>query len=582
VTRAARHAPCDIVNGTVPPTWTTGTTEVFKTGSWRSALPRHIRAPSPCHIACPVDGDIAEWMGRARSGDFRGAFDILARHNPFPAVSGRVCHHPCESACNRAGFDTPLAICKLERYVGDIALRERWAFTPVPPTHEQRVAIVGGGPSGLSAAFHLHRRGYAVTLLEARSELGGVMRFGIPPYRLPRDVLDGEVARIVALGVDVRCGAPLASAEDFARLRADYDAVYVATGAARPKRLAALDYAQAHVMDGAEYLARANAGAAPRLGRRVVVVGGGSAAIDVARTARRAGHDVTVVALEGIDALPAQHEEVHEALEESVVLVHGAMLRRATVADGEVRIECVRVRFERGAARGEFTVTPLLDTEFSLAADAIVTAIGQDPELAAFPAQLARDRSLLAVDARQATDMEGVYAGGDIASMARFVTEAIAMGKRAAAEIDRALAARRAPSAKAANASPARDSPTARTNGSEAIAPTEGVVELATINTSYYQQQARAVVETLDPGARVATNAEVQRGFDPVQALAEASRCFSCGTCIDCDNCVVYCPDLAVHREGSGYVVLTDYCKGCGLCVKECPTGSMKMVEEQR
>jgi NADPH-dependent glutamate synthase beta subunit-like oxidoreductase/Pyruvate/2-oxoacid:ferredoxin oxidoreductase delta subunit len=545
-----------------PSTWTTGTTEVFKTGTWRAALPQHIHAPSPCHAACPVNGDIAEWIGRARARDFRGAWEILTRNNPFPAVTGRVCHHPCEAACNRAGFDGSLAICRLERYVGDRALAEGWAFAPIELSRDERIAVVGGGPSGLSAAFHLRRRGYAVTLFESRQELGGLMRYGIPSYRLARSVLDGEIARIVALGIDMRCGESIETPEDFERVRAGFDAVYLANGARCQKRLPRLDYTRPWVIDGADYLARANAGVPPALGKRVVVIGGGSAAIDVARSARRAGHEVTILALESVSQMPAQREEVVEALEEGIALVDGAMLTDANDRGGAgLSLECERVRFETGASRGQFTVTRLAGTEFCLEADAVVPSIGQDPDLAPLSAGLETDGALLKADARQATSVERVYAGGDVASMARFVTEAIGMGKRAAREIDRALRG---------------------TAGPDADFDTESVVPLAAINTFYYPEQTRAVEQRLPAARRLAGDSEVQIGFDLEQALAETERCFSCGTCIECDNCVHYCPDLAVKREAGGYVVLTDYCKGCGLCVKECPTGSMKMVEEAR
>jgi NADPH-dependent glutamate synthase beta subunit-like oxidoreductase len=546
------------MNGPIPPIWTTGSTEVFKTGSWRAALPQHIRAPSPCHAACPVNGDIAEWIGLARAGDTRGAWEVLTRHNPFPAIAGRICHHPCETACNRAGFDQPLAICGLERFVGDTALAEGWSFAPPAQERGERIAIVGGGPSGLSAAFQLRRRGYRVTLFEAQPALGGLMRYGIPPYRLARAVLDGEIARIVALGVEVRCGEPLATEEDLQRLRDEYDAVFLATGARRQKRLPQLDDAQPWVMDGAAYLAQSSLGAPPALGRRVVVIGGGSAAFDVARSARRGGHEVTIVALEGTKQLPAQREEIEEALEEGVTLVTGSMLTAARpMADG-IRLHLVRVRFEPGAQRGRFTVTPLADSDFALMADAVVPSIGQDPDLSAL-GLLAADGNLLRVDATQATSAERVYAGGDLASMARFVTEAIGMGKRAAWQIDRVL----------------------RGAGAEA-ADGEPLVPLAAIATAYYDRQQRAEAARLEPPQRLAGDAEVQLGFDVDAALAEAARCFSCGTCVLCDNCVNVCPDLAVRREGAGYVVLGDYCKGCGLCVRECPTGSMKMVEEAR
>lgn len=540
-----------------PTTWTTGTTEVFMTGTWRSALARHIQAPSPCHVACPMNGDIAEWIGRARARDFRGAWEILTRHNPFPAVAGRICHHPCEAACNRTGYDQPLAICRLERFVGDQALAEGWAFAPVETSRKERIAVVGGGPSGLSAAFQLRRRGYAVTLLESRAELGGLMRYGIPSYRLARSVLDGEIARIVALGIDVRCGEAMGTSADFERLRREFDAVYLAIGAGRQKRLPRLDYTQPWVMDGADYLARASA--APALGKRVVVIGGGSAAIDVARTALRAGHEVAILALESVAQLPAQREEVAEALEEGVRLVDGAMLTEAFDAGSAgLVLKCLRVQFEAGAKKGQFNVTPIAGSEFTLDADAIVPSIGQDPDLAALSVVLETDGALLKADRQQATSVERVYAGGDVTSMARFVTEAIGMGKRAAQAIDRALR-RSAPDA----------------------GDTEAVVALGSINTFYYPRQARAAEQRLDVAQRLASDCEVQIGFDLERALAETERCFSCGTCIYCDNCVIYCPDMAVQRANGGYVVLTDYCKGCGLCVKECPTGSMKMVEER-
>jgi NADPH-dependent glutamate synthase beta subunit-like oxidoreductase len=555
-------------NDAVPSIWTTGTTEVFKTGTWRSALPQHIHAPSPCHASCPVNGDIAEWIGRARARDFRGAWEILTRHNPFPAVAGRICHHPCEAACNRAGFDGSLAICRLERHVGDEALAEGWAFAPIDAPRKERIAVVGGGPSGLSAAFHLRRRGYAVTLFESGPELGGLMRYGIPPYRLARSVLDGEIARIVALGIEVRCGESMETPEDFERLRAEFAAVYLAIGARCQKRLPRLDYTRPWVMDGADYLAQANAGAPPVLGKRVVVIGGGSAAIDVARSARRAGHEVTILALESVAQMPAQPEEVAEALEEGIVLSDGAMLTEAIDAGSAgLSLKCVRVRFEASASRGQFTVTPVADGEFSFDADAIVPAIGQDPELAPLEAALEINGALIKADPRQATSLERVYAGGDVSSMARFVTEAIGMGQRAAREIDRVLRGS-APDADGADAGADPDA--------------EPIVPLAAINTFYYPGQARAVEARLPVAERLASGAEVQIGFDLEGALAETERCFSCGTCIQCDNCVHYCPDLAVKREEDGYVVLTDYCKGCGLCVKECPIGAMKMTEEDR
>jgi NADPH-dependent glutamate synthase beta subunit-like oxidoreductase len=549
-----------------PPIWTTGTTESLKTGTWRAALPVYQEQPAPCHLACPVEGRTAQWMQQALARDWHGAWLTLTENNPFPAIVGRVCHHPCEAACNRGEYDAPLAVCSLERYVGDRALAEGWRLEPAPVARKERVAIVGGGPSGLSAAYQLRRLGYAVTIFEAQPELGGLLRDGIPPYRLPRAVLDGEIARLLELGIEVRCGASVATVHRFARLRADCDAVYLAIGAGRQKRLAQLDYAAPWVMDGAAYLLQANAGAPPALGRRLAVIGGGSAAIDVARSARRAGCNVSLIALEREAQMPAQREEVLQALEEGITLVDGALLRSAVHSAEGAALECVRVHFEPGQRRGEFKATPIAGSEFALTADAVVPAIGQDPELALLQSFARTEGPLLWTGAGGATSAAGVFAGGDVASNARFVSQAIGMGRRAAREIDRWLRADDAASVGAGTALPL-----AAAN-----------ISFAAINTSYHPHAARSASARLEPAKRLRGHAEVQLGLDAEQAAAEAARCFSCGRCISCDNCFYYCPDMAISRVAGGYAVAGDYCKGCGLCVEECPTGSIAMHEERK
>ena len=539
-------------NAALPPTiWTTGTTEVIKTGTWRAALPVYYRPPSPCRLACPVNGRIADWIQLAKARDYFGAWTALVENNPFPAVAGRVCHHPCESACNRAGYDEALAICALERHIGDIALAEGWQF-PEAPLSQDRIAIIGGGPSGLSAAYQLRRRGYAVTIYEAKRELGGLLRDGIPPYRLPRAVLDGEIRRVLALGIDVHAGVGLASSEQFLQLRAEYDAVYLAMGARRQKRLPQLDYRQPWVVDGAAYLAAANAGAPPALGRRVVVIGGGSAAMDVARSARRAGHEVSVLALESEAQMPAQREEVVQAREEGVAFFDGASLR--SVSNG--KLNCIRVHF-KSASPLEFT--PIAGSEFTIEADAVVPAIGQDPDLTVLRPLLDVEGALIHTDERRSTSLRGVFAGGDVASNARFVTQAIGMGKEAALEIDRWLM------------------------GDVALrGATEAPVSRSAINTFYHPRAERAASPLRAPNERLPGYAEVKGDLAAEQALAEAARCFSCGRCTLCDNCLQYCPDMAVRRIPGGYAIAAEYCKGCGLCVQECPTGSIAMREEQR
>ncbi len=549
------------VGAPIPTAWTTGTTEVLKTGTWRAALPRYVSAPSPCHLACPVAGESAEWIGRVRERDFRGAWEILVRNNPFPATAGRICHRPCEGACNRSGFDSSLAIRALERHVGDRAIAEGWRFPPPPSERAEPVAVVGGGPSGLSAAYHMRRRGYRVALFERERELGGLMRYGIPAYRLPRAVLDAEIDRILALGIDLRLGAAIDRPEDLARLRAEFGAVYLAVGAGRQKRLQTLDYEKPWAIDGAAWLRRANAGRPPALGPRLAVVGGGSAAIDVARGARRFGHEVTLIALEREGEMLAQRSEIEEAIEEGVRLQDGAMIERVTERGAKsLALECVRVDFIAGAERGSFRVERIAGSEFRIAADAVVSAIGQDPDLGAIEGALSTRRALIETGEAQTTSAPDLYAGGDAASMERFVTAAIGMGRRAALAIDASFAAAR------------------RERG----AASERPVPLAAIATFYYPKGERPCERRLGVEERLRGEAEVEFGILPEEAPREAERCFSCGTCIFCDNCFLYCPDLAVRRIPSGYEVLGDYCKGCGICVKECPTGSMEMAEELR
>jgi NADPH-dependent glutamate synthase beta subunit-like oxidoreductase len=330
-------------------------------------------------------------------------------------------------------------------------------------------------------------------------------------------------------------------------------------GARRQKRLGQLDYTAPWVMDSATYLAQANAGTPPALGERLVVIGGGSAAIDVARSARRAGCEVSLLSLEREAQMPAQREEVLQAKEEGIRLVDGALLRSAFRTAEGVELDCIRAQFEPGLRSGEFHATPIAGSEFNLTADAVVPAIGQDPELAAVQSFARAEGALLWTDAAGATSTDGVFAGGDVSSTARFVTQAIGMGRRAALEIDRRLQA--------------LDS----ASGSDGAA-----LPFASINTYYYPHAARSASPRLESPGRIRGNAEVQLGLETEQALAEAARCFSCGNCISCDNCYYYCPDMAIRRVEGGYAVAEDYCKGCGLCVQECPTGSIAMREERK
>ncbi len=540
------------------PLWTSASTEKHHTGTWRNALPQYHTLPSPCHAACPVGGRIAEWVQQLGNGDLYQAWLTLSDNNPFPAIAGRICHHPCEDACNRRQLDDTVGVCSLERHVGDRALAEGWSFPTPNAEKNQSVAVVGAGPAGLSAAFQLRRRGFSVTLLEKAAQLGGLLRYGIPGYRLDKNILDGEIKRIIEMGIDIRLGTTVDDEQALQDLRDQFDAVYLATGACRSKTLPILDYTQTWVMDSAAFLAATNSGKSCDLGERLVVVGGGSAAMDVARTARRQGRSVTVLSLEPESLLPAQRVEVDEALEEGVVFKCGVMLQSVEVGTESRILNCVRVDFTPGGERGAFTVDPAPSSEFQLQTDGIVPAIGQDADFSLWGDSLVGDAAVLSTDNHWRTSLDGVFAGGDLASMQRFVTAAVGMGKEAAAEISRFL--------------DAEDTEAAKTE-----IPT---VPFTAINTSYYPPATRNQPATTAIAARLQSFHEVEQPLKPGQANAEAARCFSCGTCIYCDNCYLYCPDMAIVKLERGYLVKTDYCKGCGLCVEECPTASIAMAEE--
>jgi NADPH-dependent glutamate synthase beta subunit-like oxidoreductase len=564
------------MNSPSSPVWTKGTTEVYHTGTWRNSIPDYINPPSPCHTACPVGGNIALWIQQVKEKDYHAAWLTLTRNNPYPAIAGRICHHPCEPACNRKKYDEAISICGLERFVGDMALKENWSFPAVPITKREKVAIVGGGPAGLTAAFHLRQAGYAVTIFETKEKLGGLLRYGIPSYRLGKDILDKETQRILELGIDVQTNSSINSQQDYKALQKEYDAVYLATGAAKAKRLPILDYEKDWAIDSAEYLALTNSGEAVDTGQRVVVIGGGSAAMDVARTARRFDKEIIMLTLEPETELPCQEEEVLESKEEGITLINAAMLQSVTDnGDQGLLLNCIKIEFIKGDERGQFSLSEIKGSEFTLEADSIVSSIGQDPDLNELGKMLESNGSLIKINDKQETSIDGVFAGGDAASMERFVTHAFGMGKDVAREIDNYLHPDTPQDNKKRINRYLQEERTAQSRDSAMD------VNMEVINTYYYDHLARENQEIVSVAERLTNFNETQLNFSIEAALKEVDRCFSCGNCIFCDNCVYYCPDMAITKTEQGYEVNDDFCKGCGLCVSECPTGSIKMFEDK-
>jgi NADPH-dependent glutamate synthase beta subunit-like oxidoreductase len=528
-----------------------GSSLANKTGSWREERPVYVHRLPPCNHACPAGENIQQWLYHAESGDYETAWRELVKDNPLPAVMGRVCYHPCETACNRAEVDDAVGIHGVERFLGDEAIRQGWQLALDAEPTGKRVLIVGAGPSGLSAAYHLARRGHTVTIREAGPMAGGMMRFGIPQYRLPRDVLDAEVKRILELGVKLELNRKVTNILEEMRDGA-FDAAFLAVGAHIGKRAYIPAGEAAHILDAVTLLASMEGQERPLLGRRVVVYGGGNTAMDVARTAKRLGaNEAIVVYRRTRERMPAHDFEVEEALEEGVVMKWLSTIKQAQ--EGRLLLEKMELD-ETGFPQ------PTGETE-ELQADSLVLALGQEADLSLLDSVpgLEIEDGVVRVDERMMTGHEGIFAGGDMVPAERTVTVGVGHGKQAARNIDAWL------------------------HGSEFAHPPEPeIASLDMLNTWYYTDAPKTVAPHLDVIRRQSTFDEVTQGLDESNALFEARRCLSCGNCFGCDNCYGVCPDNAVLKvdEAAGYAFDLDYCKGCGICVEECPCGAIEMVPE--
>ena len=529
-----------------------GSSLANRTGAWRTERPVYVDRLPPCNEACPAGENVQRWLYHAEEGAYEPAWRQLMEENPLPAVTGRVCYHPCETACNRGQLDEAVGISAVERFLGDQAIEHGWRVAAAAPSSGKRILVCGSGPSGLSAAYHLRRRGHAVTVREAAALPGGMMRYGIPAYRLPRDVLQAEIDRILALGVELQLGRTVTDVP--AAMTAEgFDAVFLAVGAqiGRNAYIPAGD--TAHVLDALSMLRSTADERPPLLGRRVVVYGGGNTAMDAARTARRLGAtDAVVVYRRTRDRMPAQDAEVEEATAEGVRMKWLATVARADA--GKLILERM-VLDERGFPQptGEFE---------ELLADALVLALGQEADLSLLQGvtDVTVAEGVVQVGPDMATGHPGVFAGGDMVSGERTATVAVGHGKRAARTIDAWLR-----------------------GAAPAVAPPPPLAVFSLLNPWYYADAPKTVRPELDLVRRQSTFDEVVGGLDESNALFEARRCLSCGNCFECDNCFGVCPDNAVRKLGPGlrYQFDYDYCKGCGICVQECPSGSITMVPEQ-
>lgn len=521
------------------------------TGSWRTERPVYVDRLPPCNHACPAGENIQAWLYHAEAGNYHEAWKSLVENNPLPAIMGRACYHPCESSCNRGKLDQAVNIHAVERFLGDEAIRRRWQFEPASQPSGKHVLVVGSGPSGLSAAYHLTRLGHKVSIYEAGPSAGGMMRFGIPKYRLPREILNAEIARIESMGVMIRLNTRV---DDLAPVleSGEFDAVFLAVGAHVSKRAYIQAGDASKILDALGVLRTVDGGQAPELGRRVLVYGGGNTALDVARTAKRLGATETLIVYRRTrEKMPAHDFEVQEAMDEGIQFRWLSTIKEA--GDSNFTVEKMRLD-EKGFPQptGEFE---------TIEADSLVLALGQDVDLSFLERVpgLEIASGVVKVSAQMMTGHPGVFAGGDMVPAERTVTVAVGHGKKAARNIDAWLR-----------------------GGVYEPVPKHQLAPFEKLNAWYYSDAPITVQPLLNVVRRQTTFDEVVSGLDESNALFEARRCLSCGNCFECDNCYGVCPDNAVMKLGPGnrFRFNYDYCKGCGMCVEECPCGAIEMVAE--
>ena len=521
------------------------------TGNWRTMRPVYADHLPPCNQACPAGENIQAWLYHAEEGAYEQAWQQLMQDNPMPAIHGRVCYHPCESACNRGHLDEAVSIHAVERFLGDQAIAQGWRVACAPRTGKH-VLVIGAGPGGLSTAYHLARMGHQVTIHEAGAQAGGMMRYGIPKYRLPREIVDAEVARIQSMGVTIKVNSRV---DDLEAIMAEgrFDGAFLALGAHLARRIEIPGFDAKRVLDAVTFLRDIEGAARPKLGRRVAIYGGGNTAIDVARSVERLGMEpVIIIYRRDVGHAPAFASEITEAEEEGVRF---QWLRRIAQGDASTLTVEEMALDEQGKpqATGRFE---------TIEADSVILALGQRADtgfLRRVSGLRVREDGTIEVDETMMTGCPGIFAGGDMVPGEQSVTVATGQGKKAARHIDAYL----------------RGTTYSKPEG-------HGPATFDHLNTWYYSDADASKQPLLNLVRRRSSFDEIVGGLDADNALLEARRCLSCGNCFNCDNCYAVCPDNAVIKLGSGkrYEFNYDYCKGCGLCAEECPCGAIDMVRE--
>jgi 2-oxoacid:acceptor oxidoreductase delta subunit (pyruvate/2-ketoisovalerate family) len=555
-----------------------------KTGAWRAQRPFYEDKTPPCSAACPVGNDIVAFIQKITEGDFEKAWGLIKEENPFPGICGRVCFHPCESKCNRGAYDEPIAIHALERFVSDYASSLNKKTEKAPGARKGKIAVIGSGPAGMSCAYHLARLHYEVTVFESSLSTGGMLRMGIPSYRLPKDVLDREISAIQALGVEIRTGIPFGDRLELDDLK-DYQATFIATGAHRGRGLNIPGEKGKSVYNGLDLLRKISISSRGKLGDKVAIIGGGNTAIDVARSVIRLGKKATILYRRSKEEMPAFEDEILEAVEEGVKIRYLVNPIRIQQKDDMKRLECLRMELGEKDESGRRKPVAVRDSNFFIEADTVIVAAGEEIEVSFLPKGIEKKDGIILTRRDGSTGVKGIFAGGDLTSTQRTVAHAIGSGKKAALAIDCYLQGKNAEDA--IHQILIGEGPSLsifRHLHSEERPMNPHVVAFEELNTDYFETSRRHREQKSAAKKRVKGFEEVTSTLTESVALEEAERCFSCGTCNGCENCYVFCPDASILKteEILSHQVDYDFCKGCGICFAECPRGAISLKEEAR
>jgi NADPH-dependent glutamate synthase beta subunit-like oxidoreductase len=550
-------------------------TDISEPGKWGFPKPEPAEWTASCQAACPAGINIPLFLHCTQNSNFEGALSTILKENPLPGVCGRACYHPCETGCNRAQFDEAVSIHFLERFAADAAANQIQFPEPLKNDRPAKIAIVGAGPAGLSCAWFLSLLGHRVTIFEAREEPGGVLRWGIPEYRLPKSILKKELQRIFSLPIELKTGVSVGkdiAFEDLSR----FDALFLSPGAGINSPLSIKGEGLGHVLHGTEFLARINSKQPDRLGKETIVIGGGNTAMDVARSALRLGTRVTVAYRRTRNEMPAIPDEIAEAEEEEVRFCY--LLQPFKIESKKKRLAVTFQRMKLRAAdqSGRPKAVPVKGEFVTIEADSVITAVGESVDLSWLPRKFSKNGLI------DVSFTPKLFAGGDAVDQPRSIAAAIASGKKTAISIDlfhggediEAIEKFRKGAALSMEAYLEW-----RRNGT--LPEAKRTLEFERLKTLFFQESKKLQIRKLRHERRLQGFSEVNRGYDAEKAIASAARCFACGTCNYCENCNLFCPEGVITIDAERRIRVVDYnhCKGCGTCARACPRCALEMKE---